>query len=161
MKRRLWRRIIFILVAYLPHKAAHKISELNLFLYLRISGVSDDTSCPVGVTLTLTWLSRREAFPPEPPVPPPLPVEPAPNPKVRNERCFCCNGRNWCWEPTDELDGECCNGWGDAALATNDLEGVDWTDDGCGTGWWWWDKGMPPAIACLYWKRKKHTILYC
>lgn len=78
---------------YSPHKAAHKISELNLFLYLRISGVSGEPSCPVGVTLTLTWLSRRDAFPPEPAVPP-LPVEPAPKPNVRNERCFCCKGRN-------------------------------------------------------------------
>lgn len=62
-----------------PHNAAHKISELNRFLYLRISGVSLDASCDVGVTLTLTWLSRRDG--PEPP---------APNPNVRKLRCFCC-----------------------------------------------------------------------
>lgn len=115
----------------LPHNAAQRISELNLFLYLRISGVSEDRSCPVGVTLTLTWLSRREAFPPEPPVPP-LPVEPAPNPNVRNERCFCCKGRNCCWDPTDEFEGECCKGCGEAAPTMNDFDGVDWTEDGGG-----------------------------
>lgn len=65
---------------FTPHNAAHKISELNLFLYFRISGVSLVASCDVGVTLTLTWLSRRDG--PEPP---------APNPKVRKLRCFC-----WC-----------------------------------------------------------------
>lgn len=37
---------------YLPHKAAHRISELNLFLYLRISGVSLCGLVLVGFTLT-------------------------------------------------------------------------------------------------------------
>ena len=37
-----------------PHKAAHKISELKRFLYLRISGVSDVISCTAGVGATLT-----------------------------------------------------------------------------------------------------------
>lgn len=36
----------------LPHKAAHRISELNLFLYLRISGVSLCGRVFVGFTLT-------------------------------------------------------------------------------------------------------------
>lgn len=36
----------------LPHKAAHSISELNLFLYLRISGVSLCGRVFVGFTLT-------------------------------------------------------------------------------------------------------------
>lgn len=88
----------------------------------------------MGVTLTLTWLSRREALPLEPPVPvpvPPVPVEPAPNPNVRNERCFCCKGRNCC-EPTDELEGECWSG--EPVLAKKDLDGVDWTEDE-GGGW--------------------------
>jgi len=39
-------------VRYLPHKAAHRISELNLFLYLRISGVSLCGLVLVGFTLT-------------------------------------------------------------------------------------------------------------
>lgn len=39
-------------VRYLPHKAAHRISELNLFLYLRISGVSLCGLVFVGFTLT-------------------------------------------------------------------------------------------------------------
>lgn len=63
-----------------PHNAAHKISELKRFLYFLISGVSLVISWDVGVTLTLTWLSRRDG--PEPP---------APNPNVRKLRCFCCN----------------------------------------------------------------------
>lgn len=37
---------------HLPHKAAHRISELNLFLYLRISGVSLCGLVLVGFTLT-------------------------------------------------------------------------------------------------------------
>lgn len=37
--------------------------------------------CDVGVTLTLTWLSRRDA--------PPDPEPPAPKPNVRKLRCFC------------------------------------------------------------------------
>lgn len=64
---------------FTPHKAAHRISELNRFLYLRISGVSLVMSCDVGVTFTLTWLSRRDG-----------PDPPAPNPNVRKLRCFCC-----------------------------------------------------------------------
>lgn len=36
----------------LPHNAAHRISELNLFLYLRISGVSLCGLVLVGFTLT-------------------------------------------------------------------------------------------------------------
>lgn len=36
----------------LPHKAAHSISELNLFLYFRISGVSLCGRVFVGFTLT-------------------------------------------------------------------------------------------------------------
>lgn len=39
-------------VRHLPHKAAHRISELNLFLYLRISGVSLCGLVLVGFTLT-------------------------------------------------------------------------------------------------------------
>lgn len=122
MKKKNTKSSLSFLVKYSPQSAAHRISELNLFLYLRISGVSEDRSCPVGVTLTFTWLSRREALP-EPPVP--LPVDPAPKPNVRNDRCFCCKGRNCCWEPTEELDGECWRGWGEAAPDMNDLEGVD------------------------------------
>lgn len=72
---------------FTPHNAAHKISELNRFLYFRISGVSLVASCDVGVTLTLTWLSRRDG--PEPP---------APNPNVRKLRCFCwCNAKECGW----------------------------------------------------------------
>lgn len=41
-----------VTVRYLPHKAAHRISELNLFLYLRISGVSLCGLVLVGFTLT-------------------------------------------------------------------------------------------------------------
>lgn len=94
-----------------PQSAAHRISELNLFLYLRISGVSLVASCEVGVTLTLTWLSRRDG--PEPP---------APKPNVRKLRCFCCrlkacggsncagnwagDGVRWWWLRWD-------GGWGD------------------------------------------------
>lgn len=63
----------------LPHKAAHKISLLNRFLYFLISGVSDDTSCDVGVTFTFTCDSLRDC------------PEPAPKPNVIKERCFCCN----------------------------------------------------------------------
>lgn len=68
----------------LPQSAAHKISELNLFLYFLISGVSAEDSWDVGVTFTLTWLSLRGEG--EGPVPP------APKPKVRKERCLC-----WSW----------------------------------------------------------------
>lgn len=60
---------------YAPHNAAQRISLLKRFLYLRISGVSDAKSWLVGVTLTFTWDS--------------LLAGPAPNPKVRKERCFC------------------------------------------------------------------------
>lgn len=63
-----------------PQSAAHSISELKRFLYLRISGVSLAASCEVGVTFTLTVDSRRVG--PEPP---------APKPKVRKLRCFCCS----------------------------------------------------------------------
>lgn len=82
-----WILIFQFIWQYPPQRAAHKISELNLFLYLRISGVSESMSCDVGVTLTLTCDSLREA-PPDPVVPPPAP--PAPKPKVRKLRCFCC-----------------------------------------------------------------------
>ncbi len=93
-----------------PQSAAHKISELKRFLYLRISGVSLVGSCcdDVGVTLTLTWLSRLGA-PPEPP---------APNPKVRKLRCFCCKASEWG-----------CNKWGEMLLLLGEWE------------WWWWWKG--------------------
>lgn len=63
-----------------PHNAAHSISELKRFLYLRISGVSLVASCDVGVTLTFICDSRRVG--PEPP---------APKPNVRKLRCFCCS----------------------------------------------------------------------
>lgn len=66
---------------YSPHKAAHKISLLNLFLYFLISGVSDETSCDVGVTLTLTCDSRRDG------------AELTPKPKAKKERCFCCKAK--------------------------------------------------------------------
>lgn len=46
-----------------PHNAAHKISELNLFLYFRISGVSDVMSCVVGVTLTFGPCDSRRMLP--------------------------------------------------------------------------------------------------
>lgn len=36
-----------------PHSAAHRISELNLFLYLRISGVSLGGRVLVGLTFTI------------------------------------------------------------------------------------------------------------
>lgn len=62
---------------FTPHKAAHRISELKRFLYLRISGVSLVMSCDVGVTFTLTWLSRRDGSEP-----------PAPNPNVKKLLCF-------------------------------------------------------------------------
>lgn len=79
-----------------PHRAAHRISELNRFLYFRISGVSLVMSCDVGVTFTLTWLSRRDG--PEPP---------APNPNVKKLRCFCCKayacGGNNCCEEDEKL----------------------------------------------------------
>lgn len=75
-----------------PHNAAHRISELNRFLYLRISGVSLVISWDVGVTFTLTWLSRRDG-----------PDPPALKPNVRKLRCFCCSanacgGKICCWE---------------------------------------------------------------
>jgi len=41
-----------ILDALLPQRAAHRISELNLFLYLRISGVSLGGRVLTGLTLT-------------------------------------------------------------------------------------------------------------
>lgn len=128
---------------FTPHNAAHKISELKRFLYFRISGVSLEASCDVGVTLTLTWLSRLDG--PEPP---------APKPKVRKLRCFCwranaCGGR----EGGDVVDGLlilillldlvlqiewfglfCCDvvkivDCGELFDAINDLEGVEWTDE--------------------------------
>lgn len=81
---------------FTPHRAAHRISELNRFLYFRISGVSLVMSWDVGVTFTLTWLSRRDG--PEPP---------APNPNVKKLRCFCCKayacGGNNCWEEDEKL----------------------------------------------------------
>lgn len=40
--------------AFIPQRAAQRISLLNRFLYLRISGVSDVRSWLVGVTLTFT-----------------------------------------------------------------------------------------------------------
>uniref|UniRef100_A0A1A9UL75 Uncharacterized protein n=1 Tax=Glossina austeni TaxID=7395 RepID=A0A1A9UL75_GLOAU len=54
---------------FTPQSAAHRISELKRFLYFRISGVSLEASCDVGVTLTLTCDSRRDG--PEPPAPKP------------------------------------------------------------------------------------------
>lgn len=76
-----------------PQRAAQSISELNRFLYLRISGVSLAASCDVGVTFTFTSRSldsRRDG--PEPP---------APNPNVKKLLCFCCRaiafgGNKWC-----------------------------------------------------------------
>lgn len=112
-----------------PHKAAHKISELNRFLYLRISGVSLVASCcEVGVTLTFTWLSRRDA-------PPELP---APKPNVRKLRCFCwkaseCGCNKWpAWANLSLFEGviECVWGggwegeeeWGEMIV----FVGVEW-----------------------------------
>lgn len=78
-----------MLIFFVPQRAAHNISELNLFLYFRISGVSDVISaCDVGVTFTLTCDSRRPLEVPAAFVP----LEPAPNPNVRKDLCFCCNG---------------------------------------------------------------------
>lgn len=93
-----------------PHNAAQRISELNRFLYFRISGVSLVASCcDVGVTLTFTWLSRREA-------PPELP---APNPNVRKLRCFCCKASECGWIK-----------WGEILLML-------WTNLSLGEEWWW------------------------
>lgn len=121
-----------------PHNAAHKISELNRFLYFRISGVSLVASCDVGVTLTFTWLSRRDG--PEPP---------APNPNVRKLRCFCwCNAKECGWRLIwllflrfiewfglllwrgDELEWFETVEWGDELLfvTMKDLEGVECTE---------------------------------
>lgn len=47
-------KLIYMIKKNLPQSAAHKISELNLFLYFLISGVSADDSWDVGVTFTLT-----------------------------------------------------------------------------------------------------------
>jgi hypothetical protein len=64
MKDKYWRQDYQFLnnnVDSLPHNEAHKISELNLFLYFLISGVSDVASwvC-AGVTFTLIWDPRRD-----------------------------------------------------------------------------------------------------
>lgn len=110
-----------------PHRAAHRISELNRFLYFRISGVSLVASWVVGVTLTLIWLSRRDG-----------PDPPAPNPKVKKLLCFCCSAYacigkvGWWWEGEvntslagiEEPDGN-----------TKDFEGVDWADDTAARYW--------------------------
>ena len=77
----------------LPHKEAQRTSELNLFLYFLISGVSETASCEVGVTFTLMLDSRRGGMallgpPARSPAAGPVPLAPKPN--VRNERCFCC-----------------------------------------------------------------------
>lgn len=79
---------------YSPHKAAHRISLLNLFLYFLISGVSEDRSCDVGVTFTLTWDSLLDW------------AEPAPKPKVRKERCFCCKASAFTLMGVEILLGE-------------------------------------------------------
>ena len=110
---------------FTPQSAAQRISELNLFLYLRISGVSAPKSC-CGVTLTLIWLSRRGGTPtlPTPTLPPtgsPLPAE---NPKLRKLFCF-----SWSWERLSP--GEPW-GWGSclaAGLVTPDVrdeQNVHW-----------------------------------
>lgn len=116
-----------------PHNAAQRISELKRFLYLRISGVSVACSCcDVGVTLTLTWLSRRGA-------PPELP---APNPNVRKLRCFCCKA------------SECgCNKWGEMLL---------WANLSLGEEWWWWkgDLWMGELWLNLVWGEEWGELLF-
>lgn len=122
-----------------PQRAAHNISELNLFLYLRISGVSEPISWLVGVTLTLTWLSLRDG--------PPDPAPPAPNPNVKKLRCFCCKGRNWFWGSICWWD--CC---GDAPSdgVMKDLEGVEPTEEG--------GVGRGDCLAWRYCYKHKHRI---
>lgn len=72
----------FLHIHNLPHKDAHKISELNLFLYFLISGVSDIDSCVcAGVTLTLICDPRRDWLDCEPTVDPLL----APKPKAEKD----------------------------------------------------------------------------
>lgn len=73
-----------------PHSAAQRISLLNRFLYFLISGVSEARSWLVGVTLTLTCDSRLAG--------------PAPNPKVRKDRCFC-------WSASGGGDLTACRYW--------------------------------------------------
>lgn len=97
-----------------PQSAAQRISELKRFLYLRISGVSLVASCcDVGVTLTFTWLSLRDA-------PPELP---APKPNVRKLRCFC-------WKASECGCIKWVVGWGDFSL----FEG-EWWFWARGEGW--------------------------
>ena len=69
---------------HLPQSAAHKISELNLFLYFLISGVSLSTI--EGCTLTLIldpllWASLSNSF---------LRLPPAWKPKAWNDADDCC-----------------------------------------------------------------------
>lgn len=70
---------------HIPHNAAHKMSDENFFLYLRISGVSlsaSDMGC-VGATLTLICDPLRDDWD--------VIVEPseAPNPKAEKDRGWC------------------------------------------------------------------------
>lgn len=74
-------------LVYIPHNAAHKMSEENFFLYLRISGVSLKASNIgwEGATLTLIWEPRLDDCD--------VSVEPseAPNPKAEKDLGWCLN----------------------------------------------------------------------
>lgn len=73
---------------YLPHNAAHKMSELKRFLYFLISGASVPmSSAGVGVTLTLICEPRLEACEMEPIVEPS-----APKPKAEKDRWCLIDG---------------------------------------------------------------------
>lgn len=111
---------------YIPQRAAHKISELNLFLYFLISGVSDPISCDVGVTLTFTCDSRLLG--PEPP---------APKPKVKKDLCFCWRGMKPICDEGDIRDED---------EAVDVLEGLT---RGPPT------LPPSPFTACRYWKEEK------
>jgi hypothetical protein len=83
---------------HIPHNAAHKMSDENFFLYLRISGVSLRASdiCCVGATLTLICDPLRDDCD--------VMVEPsdAPNPKAVKDRGWCLSP-----PPSEELLTAC------------------------------------------------------